>query len=161
MNIQAAFLANQTRELMSEGTFIANTNVMLQLDAIDWQDARKKIGNLNSIAELAFHLDYYFEGLLKGYETGVLDTHDRDSFSLKPIVSDADWKELKMRLIRNSKEFANLVEGFSEEQLNAPFIEPKYGSNRRNIQAIIEHGYYHLGQIVLIRKMLSEEKSRD
>ena len=34
------------------------------------------------------------------------------------------------------------------------FVDEKYGTFQRNIEAMIEHSYYHLGQIVLIKKML-------
>jgi hypothetical protein len=43
----------------------------------------------------------------------------------------------------------------SDEELMQPFIEAKYGNNYINIQAMIEHAYYHLGQIVLIKKLLN------
>ena len=39
-----------------------------------------------------------------------------------------------------------------EEELNQVFVDEKYGTFHRNINALIEHGYYHLGQIVLIKK---------
>lgn len=42
-----------------------------------------------------------------------------------------------------------------ETKLNAYFVEEKYGSYYRNIDAMIEHSYYHLGQIVLINKILN------
>lgn len=35
-----------------------------------------------------------------------------------------------------------------------PFIDEKYGTVLRNIEGVIEHSYYHLGQISLIRKMI-------
>ena len=40
-----------------------------------------------------------------------------------------------------------------------PFIDGKYGSYLRNIEGIIEHSYYHLGQISLIRKMIIQNDS--
>jgi hypothetical protein len=40
------------------------------------------------------------------------------------------------------------------DKLDSVFVYEKYGSYRRNIDAIIEHAYYHLGQIVLIKKMI-------
>ena len=42
------------------------------------------------------------------------------------------------------------------EKLENNFVDKKYGSYRRNIEGMIEHSYYHLGQISLIRKMILE-----
>ncbi len=54
--------------------------------------------------------------------------------------------------------FALQVEQMSEQQLQAPFIDERYGSFLRNIDAMIEHSYYHLGQIVIIKKMILANK---
>lgn len=35
-----------------------------------------------------------------------------------------------------------------------PFVKQEYGTYLRNIEAQIEHSYYHLGQISLIKKMI-------
>jgi hypothetical protein len=42
--------------------------------------------------------------------------------------------------------------------MQQPFVNEKYGSLQRNIDAMIEHSYYHLGQIVLIRKIIANLK---
>ncbi|MEM8891667.1 MAG: DUF1572 domain-containing protein, partial [Bacteroidota bacterium] len=45
---------------------------------------------------------------------------------------------------------------FSEEKYKEGFVDEKYGTYRRNIDGMIEHCYYHLGQISIIRKMIAE-----
>jgi len=45
----------------------------------------------------------------------------------------------------------------SEEQLEAIFVDKKYGSYKRNIEGLIEHSYYHFGQLSLIKKMVNEK----
>ena len=42
-----------------------------------------------------------------------------------------------------------------DEKLDEPFVKEQYGSCRRNIEGMIEYCYYHLGQISLIKKLLS------
>ena len=37
------------------------------------------------------------------------------------------------------------------------FVYEKYGSYLRNIEGVIEHSYYHLGQVSLIRKMIMQQ----
>ena len=42
-----------------------------------------------------------------------------------------------------------------DTKLEEPFVDEKYGTYLRNIEAVIEHSYYHLGQISLIRKLIT------
>jgi hypothetical protein len=108
---------------------------------------------------LTYHVDYYLAGLLQVFRGGTLDISDRYSFDLPPIRSEAEWEALRDRMIRHARSFIDEVAGMGEERLDAPFVKAQYGSYRRNIEAVIEHGYYHLGQIVLIRKMLASAQS--
>ena len=62
--------------------------------------------------------------------------------------------EISIEFWKDSEELALLIETMEETKLNAYFVEEKYGSYYRNIDAMIEHSYYHLGQIVLINKIL-------
>jgi hypothetical protein len=51
---------------------------------------------------------------------------------------------------------ASLIEQLPEQRLWDDFSDQRYGNYYRNILGIIEHGHYHLGQIVLIRKLIQE-----
>ena len=48
----------------------------------------------------------------------------------------------------------------NNEDLNRDFIKPEYQNYFRNIMLMSEHCYYHLGQIMLIKKMLNQENAR-
>ena len=54
----------------------------------------------------------------------------------------------------NSEKLATHIEKMAANQLDEPFVNEKYGTYRRNIEAMIEHSYYHLGQISLLKKMI-------
>ena len=64
--------------------------------------------------------------------------------------------ELKNKFYNDAEKFGNLVEQMSDEKLQEAFVDEKYGNYFRNIIGMNEHSYYHLGQIVLIKKMLKE-----
>ena len=53
--------------------------------------------------------------------------------------------------------FAQEIEKLDELKLYEVFSEEKYGNYFRNIVGIIEHAYYHLGQITLIKKMIQQK----
>jgi hypothetical protein len=150
-------IAGRIREVLLDGRWIANTNYKDQLLRVDWQQAIQKIGNLNTIAALTYHINYYLAGLLRAFESGKLDISDKYSFDLPPVNTAADWEQLRDELFRNSEKFAAYVEQMPDGQFDAPFIDRQYGDYLRNIEGIIEHSYYHLGQIALIRKMIIGE----
>jgi hypothetical protein len=146
-------IASRLREVLLNGHWIANTNFKDQIQNLDWQQATQKVGNLNTIAALTFHINYYLAGLLRAFVNGKLDISDKYSFDLPPITSAADWEALVAEFLNNAALFANYVEQMEDAFLDQPFIDEKYGTFLRNIEGVIEHSYYHLGQISLIRKM--------
>lgn len=151
---QSFQIANRFREVILNGTWIANTNFKDQLVDSDWQIATKKVDSLNTIAALAQHIHYYISGILNVFNGGTLDIKDQFSFDFPVIESQEQWNIFLDKFWNDAEEFALKVEAMSDEKLDSVFVDEKYGSYRRNIEAMIEHSYYHLGQIVLIKKML-------
>jgi uncharacterized damage-inducible protein DinB len=148
-------LANRFREVILNGTWIANTNFKNELSKINWKIAIKKRENLNSIAALAQHIHYYIKGIKNVFLGGRLEISDKYSFDFPEIQSDQEWLNFLAEFWKDSEELALLIETMEETKLNAYFVDEKYGSYYRNIDAMIEHSYYHLGQIVLINKILN------
>jgi uncharacterized damage-inducible protein DinB len=150
----ATQLANRFREVLLNGKWIANTNFQDQLTGVTLAQATKKVGAHNSIATLTFHVNYYIEGLVHFFESGKLEISDKYSFDYAVPQSEEDWQKMIKTLVSNAQKFANHVEAMSEAQLNAVFVDEKYGDYRRNIEGMIEHSYYHLGQISLLKKLV-------
>jgi len=147
-------IASRLRELFLDGHWVTNTNYKEFLSGIDRQVALRKISNLNSIAELSFHINYYLSGLNNVFKGGDLEIRDKYSFDITPIENEADWQLLVNSLLSHAEKFISYVKEMSDEQLHGPFIVEKYGTYLRNIEGVIEHSYYHLGQMVIIRKMI-------
>lgn len=149
-------LAHRFREVVLNGKWVANTNLKEQLSSVTWEQALHKIGSLNTIAALTYHLNYYTAGVLNVLAGGNLEIRDKYSFDLPEINAEKAWEDLKNELWENAENFASQVEKLSDQDLEETFVDEKYGTYQRNIEAIIEHNYYHLGQISLIHKMLKE-----
>ena len=149
--------ANRFREVILNGVWIANTNFKAQLSDLTWEQATTKIGSLNTIAALTFHVHYYIAGLVNVFKGGSLDIKDKYSFDMPPIQSQEDWEKLMNQLWFDAEQFAHLVEKMPDAKLNDIFTDEKYGDYRRNLEGMSEHSYYHLGQIVLIKKMVLEK----
>ncbi len=150
-------LANRIREVILEGTWIANTNFKDQLSQVSWKQSVYQIGSLNTIAALTYHINYYISGLIDVFNGGPLKISDKYSFDLPPIRNSEEWEELTSTLFKNADLFATQIALVSDAKLLDSFVDKKYGTYQRNIEAVIEHSYYHLGQITLIRKMILEK----
>jgi hypothetical protein len=53
---------------------------------------------------------------------------------------------------------AYLIERSRSRDENVSIWNAKYGNYYRNLHGIIEHTHYHLGQIVLIKKLLKRRR---
>jgi hypothetical protein len=126
------------------------------LAGITWQQAVTKVHSFNTISALVFHTNYYVSAVLKVLQGEPLDAHDKYSFDHPPIQSREDWEKLLDKTWADAENFASLVEQLPESRLWEDFLGKKYGNYYRNLHGVIEHTHYHLGQIVLIKKILLE-----
>ena len=150
-------IAGRLREVLLTGKWIANTNFKEQIENLNWEQATQKVENINTIALLTFHINYYLAGILNVFEGGTLDIRDKYSFDLHEIRTEDDWIILVRDFLSNSEKFIKNVEQMNEQTLDEPFVDEKYGSYLRNIEGVIEHSYYHLGQISLIKKLVVKD----
>jgi uncharacterized damage-inducible protein DinB len=153
---RALFVANRLKEVLLNGRWIANTNYKEQLLSTSWQQAIQKTGSLNTIAALTFHINYYLGGILQVFHGGSLDIRDKYSFDMPPITSEEDWTQLVNAFLSNAEAFVRHVSNMPDSRLEEPFVDEKYGTYLRNLEGVIEHSYYHLGQISLLRKMMMD-----
>ncbi|MFN4197529.1 MAG: DUF1572 domain-containing protein [Flavobacterium sp.] len=147
-------LANRLREVILNGTWIANTNYKAQLEEVPLKKALEKIGDFNSLAALTFHIHYYIKGILDVFEGKPLTIRDRYSFDVPDIHREEDWNALKESLWQDTELLAQEIENFSESNWSLAFCDGKYGSYQRNMDGLVEHAYYHLGQVVILKKQL-------
>lgn len=151
------FLAGRLQEVLLDGHWIANTNYKNLIESLNWRDAIYKVYGLNTIHALTFHINYYLSGILNVFNGGELEIRDKYSFDAPEIKSEEDWQELIKAFIANSENFVEKVEQMPDSKLDEHFVDPKYGTYQRNIEGVIEHAYYHLGQISLIKKMITSK----
>ncbi len=130
------------------------SNVKDNLQGITWQEATKKVNDLNTIAVLTFHIGYFVEALIDVLEGKPLTSNDKFSFAHPPITSQEDWDKLVQKLLSNAEYATSLLEKLPDQKLLDDFTDKKYGTYYRNIHGIIEHTHYHLGQIALVKKLV-------
>ncbi|MBL7950876.1 MAG: DinB family protein [Flavobacteriales bacterium] len=131
-------------------------NLRDTLKDVTMEEALHQREGFNTIAMLAFHINYFVDAVLKVLEGGPLDAHDKFSFTHPPIDNEADWQRLLDKMWSDAERFATLVEQLPDDRLHTDMADPKYGTWYRNLTGIIEHSHYHLGQIVILKKLLRE-----
>lgn len=133
-----------------------SSNLRDNLAEVTWQQATKQVYSFNTIATLVYHLNYYVREVSKVLQGASLEAKDKYSFDHPPILSEQDWKKMLDQVWADAENFADLIEQLPENKLWEDLSDEKYGNYYRNLHGIIEHIHYHLGQIVLIKKILQQ-----
>ena len=130
------------------------SNMKENLADVNWQQATTQVYSFNTIATLVYHMNYYVCAVTTVMQGKPLNASDKFSFDHPSIQSQDDWEKMLDKTWTDAENFAKLIEKLPEAKLWEDFSDGKYGNYYRNIHGIIEHCHYHLGQIVLIKKIL-------
>jgi len=151
-------IAKHFRELHFGGNW-TYSYLKEHLADVTFEESVTKVYDLNTIAALVFHINYFVVSVIGVLQGGPLEGHDKYSFDHPPIRSEQDWKNMLDKLYQDAETFAVLVEQLPDDTLWTILSEEKYGSFYRNLHGIIEHSHYHLGQIVVIKKIIRQNLS--
>jgi hypothetical protein len=149
-------LAIHLRQVFFGGNW-CTTNLRDTLSDVKWNEATKEILGPNTIAVLTSHMTYYVTEVKKVLQGQPLLAKDDLSFSHGPIKSNHTWEVMQDRAYQHAADFADLIAQIPDDTLWENFTDEKYGNYYRNISGIIEHLHYHLGQIVLLKKLNRQE----
>jgi hypothetical protein len=152
-------IAKQFRDVHFGGNWTASS-LKENLTGIGWEQATTRVYSFNTIAALVYHMNYYVSAVLKVLQGDVLQASDKYSFDHPEILCPDDWEKLLDKTWTDAENFALSVERLPEPVLWEVFSDFKYGNYYRNIQGVTEHIHYHLGQIVLIKKIIPQLKEK-
>lgn len=122
------------------------------VEDLPFDEAMKSLPHSHSIAALVFHIGYYFQGVEEVLRGGTLVIRDQYSFEMPPITNESEWRLLLDRTWQQAESFIGRVEKLPDDLIDQTFVDEKYGDYYRNLTGLVEHLYYHLGQIALIKK---------
>jgi hypothetical protein len=123
------------------------------LDDVSWAEATYRYDGFNTIAALTYHIHYYVAAQLQVLSGGPLDAKDKFSFDAPQITDEASWKQLTDKVWADVDMLIEKVKVLDEQNFSNYFVEEKYGTYYRNLHGMVEHTHYHLGQIVILKKM--------
>lgn len=132
-------------------------NLQDTLKDVTWQQATAKVYNFNTIAVLTYHIGYYADTILNVLRGNPLESKDELSFNHPPINGAEDWDAMRNKVKDDWHNLVAAIEQLPDEKLGEFFVQEKYGIYYRNLHGLIEHTHYHMGQIVILKKILQAE----
>lgn len=113
-------------------------------------------GIVNSITMLTNHLMFYNKVVMERIRGTEPIINNANGFDVQ-VSNEAEWQQLKQDACVSFKSLAYMVGSLTEEKLFG--LTPNGHSNfYKTFHGIAEHGHYHLGQIVLIKKIIRATK---
>lgn len=147
-------IATNLHQVYFGGNWTAS-NLKTALEDVTLNMASKQVFEFNTILTLTYHIHYYLKGTLDAINTGELTIRDKYSFDHPNLETEDDWQAFLNTMWEEAKTFIDLIKSLDDTILDTYLAQEKYGKYYRNLLGIIEHAHYHLGQIVIIKKLLS------
>ena len=124
------------------------------LSDITAEQAYRKINpNLNTIWEIVNHLIQWRRNILRRVEGETVITPDHNYFVPVLDSSEAAWEQSLQYLEISQEQWKSFFDNFDDVD-----FEKIYPNNNHtyyeHIHGIIQHDVYHLGQIVILKKLL-------
>jgi|SRR6185312_9972296 len=117
------------------------------------QAAKKVIPERNSIWQIVNHIIAWRENILLRVQGNEMVTPNNNYFTQLEIISETEWQKALERLANSQEQWIHFLENFDESQ-----FDKIYASNKmtyyEHIHGILQHDAYHLGQIVLLSKLV-------
>jgi uncharacterized damage-inducible protein DinB len=139
-----------------EGNNWTGVSITDAIKDVNWQQAQHKtIASQNTIASLLHHL-YYWNGVMMQRINGINPSiPETNGFDVGELKSESDWNDLKEKTHQSFIKLADAIKNFPEEKLyeTSPTGKSTY---YKNLQGMVEHAHYHLGQMVIIKKVIND-----
>jgi uncharacterized damage-inducible protein DinB len=124
------------------------------LKNVSAQQAAKKIApGRNSIWQIVNHIISWRENVLLRVQGNVINTPNNNYFIEIADISETAWQQSLERLQNSQQQWIAFLKHFNELGFDKIYPTNKM-SYFEHIHGIIQHDAYHLGQIVLLTKLI-------
>ena len=137
-----------------EGNNWTDVNIKDTIDDIDYREATTVTkASYNTIAALLHHLSFYNDVVSMRLMGINPEIDEINGFNVPAIKNEHDWQLLKDAVFESAINLADSVRKFPEEKVNELTVTG-HSTYYKTLHGIAEHTHYHLGQIVLIKKLV-------
>ena len=123
------------------------------LENITATQAYQRFPNCNSIWEITNHLIEWRKNVLQRVKGQVIKTPDYNYIQEIEDNSDTAWAATLQQLADTQTKWVVFLQGMNEADLALEYAVNKM-TYYEHIQGIIQHDAYHLGQIVILTKVM-------
>ena len=128
-----------------------------ELNSLTAKQAAAKTGNLNSIWEIVNHMISWRKALIGRVKGKPVKYSDNNFISKVKDKSPAAWKKIISKFRKSQNDIIGFLKKSDDQLLE--IVSPTSGYTYYElVMSILIHDSYHLGQIVLIKKILIEKE---
>ena len=143
---KSAFIASRVHALFFGPNWTETSlSELIQNHTFD-EFSNAKVGT-NSAAAVLFHIHYYQRAQLSVLQGGPLNAKDSESFYHPSWKRESDWFQFGSEIIDTGTELEAAIAQLPESIWSEPFVKAEYGSYETNLAGMLEHSYYHFGQL--------------
>jgi hypothetical protein len=121
------------------------------LKDVSWEIASKQTGNANTIALLLYHMNFY-NMVVYDRLVGIKRHFEHEESLQSNIHNETDWQKMQQSYFENIDKIHKAILAFDESLL---FEKKTSNTPYKNLHGLVEHIHYHLGQINLLKKIIS------
>lgn len=126
------------------------------LEDVSSEEASQVTGaSPNTIAALLYHITFYNNVIysrLQGIDPPI---GEANGFDVPALNGAQDWERLQADNLASAQQLADAIRKVPDEVLGQPILKDRASSSYyRQLHGVIEHTHYHLGQIVLLKKLI-------
>lgn len=141
-------------EKLYNGSPWIDINLMSVLEHITADKASVRIDpNCNTIWEITNHLICWRLNVLKRVQGNIMETPDNNYFESITDTSPQAWESTLAKFEDSQKLWLEFLKGIKFDRLEEHYPKNKM-TYYEHIHGILQHDAYHLGQIVLMMKMI-------
>lgn len=152
---QILYYSNRFQEIYNGSPWYGETIDAKLNDVSDGNAFLQPINGVHSVGEIVSHMIYWRKALIARLEGGTFNTsmESEDNWKNVEELKASGWKKLKSAFDKSQLAITTLLEKQSDDFLKTEYSQ---GTSMESlIQGIIDHDVYHLGQIGLVKKMIS------
>lgn len=142
---------------LADGSPWYGKSVKDALESVDHHLSTKRINNQHNIAELVYHINQWkkfaFEKIAGDIDIEIKLNSDKDWRKIDSLTA-AEWAHLVSYYFEITENLIGAVQSIKKDWLDQKVPHRKYNYSDL-ISGIIEHDIYHLGQIIIIAKILN------
>jgi len=144
-----------------EGNNWTEVDVTQTLGDVTMEEATyQTIASPNTLAALLHHLTFWNRVIVKRINGIRVEEVPDNGYSVPELLEEADWQQLKADNIQSAHELAAAIRQFNIDALEQPIL-PEHSTAYRNLQGSVEHVHYHLGQMVILKKLIRAKQKKD